>query len=92
MAPSLRIVNPCGQPASGHYSADGTAGPCTLGRDRRACTRAELRRLGLLPEIGAVVLTVNGGSDSYDQLFKHRTGRGYLVAPEWNQRTRSRSR
>ena len=76
MAPSLRIVNPRGQPGSGHYSADGTAGPCTLGRDRRACTRAELRRLGLLPEIGAVVLTVNGGSDSYDQLFSTVRQRG----------------
>jgi len=40
------------------------AGPC-----RVDAPREELRHLGLLPELGAVVLTVNGGSGSYDELF-----------------------
>ena len=48
------------------------AAPCRL-----SGSREELRELGLLPEIGAVVLTINGGGGgSYDQLFSQVQQKG----------------
>lgn len=79
MAPSLRAISA----AAGFQTPDDLcqypcSGPC-----RVDATREELRRLRLLPEISAVVLTVNGGSDSYDKLFtevKQKGPEGKAVA------------
>lgn len=64
MAPSLRVVSSAGFQTPADLRQYPGAGPC-----RVDAPREEMRRIGLLPDIGAVVLTVNGGSDSYDKLF-----------------------
>ena len=63
MAPALREVHAAGWSCPDDLRQVRGAAPCRL-----IATRAELRELGLLPEVGAVVLTVNNG-ESYDQLF-----------------------